>query len=233
LIEESIASSNPLYKAVAKKATVKDFPVLKDAKLREWVQKRVVEEGGDITPRAANLLVRLVGSNLWAMSGEVNKLVLYTAGRRIEEDDVRTMVGYTEQYSVFNMVDAILEFRAEQAEQYLQQQLDAGAAPVYLLTMLARQVRLIVLSKELNAKKVPRAEMMKRLGVTNDFVVRKTQEQANRYSMERLKEVYHKILECDVSIKTGKLPEELSLNILVAELARKPAGAAATRTRTR
>jgi DNA polymerase-3 subunit delta len=127
------------------------------------------------------------------------------------------------------MVDAILEFRAEQAEQILQQQIETGAAPVYLLTMLARQVRLIVLSKELNAKKVPRSEMLKRLGVTNEFVVRKTQEQANRYSMTRLKEVYHKILECDVSIKTGKLGEEIALNILIAELSRRPAGTAATR----
>jgi DNA polymerase-3 subunit delta len=76
---------------------------------------------------------------------------------------------------------------------------------------------------------MPMAEMMKRLGVTNEFVVRKAREQANRYSLSRLKEIYHRILECDLSIKTGKLGEEIALNILVAELSRKPAEAAAGR----
>jgi DNA polymerase III delta subunit len=69
----------------------------------------------------------------------------------------------------------------------------------------------------------------KRLGVNNEFVVRKTREQAARYSVSRLREVYHKILDCDVAIKTGRLGEEIALNILVAELSRRPAGSAAAR----
>ena len=48
--------------------------------------------------------------------------------------------------------------------------------------------------------------------------MRKTLEHANRYPLERLKEVYHKLLEADLSIKTGKYEGELALNILIAEL---------------
>jgi DNA polymerase-3 subunit delta len=218
LIDSVIKNNNPLYKELAPRVTVKNYPFLKDTKLREWVQKRVAEEGGEISPRAANLLARLVGSNLWTMSGEVNKLVLYASGRKIEEEDVKKLVGYTQQFTVFNLVDAILEFRAEAAEQLLQQQLQAGAAPVYLLTMLARQVRMIVLAKEFVGKRLKTVEMQSKLGTTSEYVVRKTIEQAGRYSLSRIKEVYRRILETDLLIKTGKLNDELALNILVAEL---------------
>ncbi len=230
LIDSEIADKNPLYKELAPNATVKRYPFLKDARLRDWVQKRVAEEGGEITQQAANLLARLVGSNLWTMSSEVNKLVLYASGRKIEEEDVKILVGYTQQFTVFNLVDAILEFRAEAAEQLLQQQLQVGAAPVYLLTMLARQVRMIVLAKELAGKRLKTAEMQSKLGTSSEYVVRKTIEQAGRYSLTRIKEVYRRILEADLSIKTGKLDDELAVNILVAELSRRTESPATRRS---
>nr|NIT57717.1 hypothetical protein [Fodinibius sp.]NIY26299.1 hypothetical protein [Fodinibius sp.] len=61
-------------------------------------------------------------------------------------------------------------------------------------------------------------EIQNKLGLTSEFALRKTLEQADRYPLERLKEVYHKLLEADLSIKTGKYGAELTLSILVAEL---------------
>jgi DNA polymerase III delta subunit len=54
--------------------------------------------------------------------------------------------------------------------------------------------------------------------------LRKTLEQAGGYSLQRLKEGYHKLLETDLSIKTGKYGGELALNILIAELCQRRAG---------
>jgi len=54
--------------------------------------------------------------------------------------------------------------------------------------------------------------------LTSEFAWHKTIEQAERYPLERIKEVYHKLLEADISIKTGKYEGELALNILIAEL---------------
>jgi len=56
------------------------------------------------------------------------------------------------------------------------------------------------------------------LGVTSDFALRKISEQAERYPLERLKKVYSKLLEADLSIKTGRYEGELALNILIATL---------------
>ncbi|MFC2071932.1 DNA polymerase III subunit delta [Chloroflexota bacterium] len=221
LIESKINNNNPLFRELADKAVVKSFPPLRDAQLRQWIQRRATEEGASLSPRAVDLLTKLVGNNLWNMASEINKLVLFASGRRIEEEDVKMVVSYDQQADVFAMVDAIVEFKAELAERLLEQLLHRGAAPAYLLAMLSRQVRMIVRARELRNQGAPKMEIQNKLGLTFEFALRKTLEQANRYSFARLKEVYHRLLETDLSIKTGKYDGELALNILIAELCQR------------
>ena len=218
LVDSEVKSNNPLLKELSSKAEARSFPPLRNSNLRQWIQQRVSEEGGTISSQAIDLLAQLVGSNLWIMASEINKLVLFASGRRIEEEDVAAVVSYAQEANVFAMVDAIIALKAGVAEQLLHQLLQRGAAPAHLLAMLARQVRLIVQGKELMRQGRPEKEIQNRLGLTSEFALRKTLEQAEKYSWERLKEVYNKLLEADLSIKTGRYDGELTLNILLAEL---------------
>ena len=180
-----------------------------------------MEEGGTISPQAVDLLAKLVGGNLWIMANEINKLTLFTSGRRIEEGDVKMIVSYAQQVGVFAMVDAILEFKVGLAEQSLRQLIQRGANSPYLLVMLSRQVRMIVRVRELKNQGKSKIEIQNKLRLTSEFAWRKTIEQAERYPLERIKEVYHKLLEADLSIKSGKYEGELALNILIAELCQR------------
>ncbi len=221
LIDSNITSSNPLFSQLSGKAEVRSFPLLRGARLRQWIQKRVVAEGNTISLQAVDLLAKLVGGNLWIMANEINKLALFTSGHRIEEEDVNRVVSYTQQTNVFAMVDAILELKIGAAEQSLQWLLQRGASSAYLLAMLSRQVQMIVRAKELRNQRKPKIEIQNKLRLTSEFALRKTLEQAERYPWERLKQVYCKLLEADLSIKTGKCDGELALNILVAELCQR------------
>lgn len=221
LVDGGIKSANPLFKALSAKAEVRRFPLLRGDELRQWIRGRVSEEGGRISPRAVESLAGLVGGNLWAMTGEISKLVLFAAGRRIEEEDVMKVVSYAQEASVFTMVDAILEFKARVAQQLLGELLRVGAAPAYLLVMLTRQVRMVVLARELKQRGETRAEIQSRLGLKGDYALRRTLEQAEKYSWQRLKEVYQRLLDTDLSIKTGRYDGELALNILIAELCQR------------
>ncbi|MFC1911804.1 DNA polymerase III subunit delta [Chloroflexota bacterium] len=218
LMGGKVKGSNPLLRELVSKAKVRSFPVLKNERLHQWVQNRVREKGGDISSLATGLLATFVGGDLWIMANEIDKLVLFASGRRIEEDDVRRVVSYTQEANVFALVDAILESRAGLAEQTLQQLLQQGAPPTYLLVMLVRQVRMMVQVKELRKQRKHDVEIQDKLGLTSEYALRKTLAQAERHSLTRLKEVYHKLLETDISIKTGKCEPELALNILIAEL---------------
>ena len=218
LVDGKISNKNPLLNSISAKAKVKSFPLLKKEQLTQWINNRVKSRGGSMSAQAAQLLERFVGSNLWVMASEIDKLVLFTGGRQIEADDVRKVVSYVQEANVFDLVDAILEFRGGVAEGLAEQLLQRGASPAYVLVMLTRQVRFIVRAKELKNQRRPEAEIMGRLEMTSPFVLRRTLEQTSRYTMARLREVYHRLLETDLSIKTGRYNAELALNILIAEL---------------
>jgi DNA polymerase-3 subunit delta len=221
LVEDEIKNTNPLFNALSGKAKVQSFPLLRESRLKQWVQNRVKEEGGSITPGAVDLLARLVGSNLWIMSSEISKLLLLTAGKRISEEDIKRAVGYTQQTNIFAVVDAIVESKAKIASQLLQQLLNEGASPSFVMVMLARQLRLIVRTRDIQTARMSANELRSRLGLASEFVARKTLEQARHYSLPRLKQVYRQLLETDLAIKTGKYEPELALNILVAELCQR------------
>ena len=218
LIGNEIKATNPLLKKLEDKAKVRRFSLLRDADLSAWIEKRVKQAGGTISPQAVGLLGKLVGGNLWIMAGEIDKLIVFASGRRIEEEDVKAIVSHAQQANIFAMVDAILESRVRTGEQLLQQLLQRGATPGYIMTMISRQVRLMVRAKELKGQGKSRMVIQSQLGIAQEFQLRKTLEQADRYSLELIKEVYHKLLEADLSIKTGRYEDELALNLLVAEL---------------
>jgi len=221
LIDGKISSNNALFKELSGRGETSSFPLLREPQLRQWIQSRVAREKGSISPQAVDLLAKMVGSNLWIMSNEIDKLILFAAGRRIEVEDVRQVVSYAQQTNVFALIDAILEFKAGLAQQLLQQLLQGGVSSAYLLAILSHQLRMIVRAKELRNQRKSQREIQDRLGVTSEFALRRALEQTVMCSWERLKGVYHKLLEADLAIKTGKYDDELALNILITELCQR------------
>lgn len=209
------------FRDLSPKADLRTFPLLKEGRLKPWVESRVNDLGGSISPQAVDRLVQLVGSNLWVMANETDKLLAFAAGRRIEDADVKSLVGYTQEVSVFALIDSILDFDAESASSVLQRLLGQGAAPAYLLFMLDRQFRMIVRTKDMKAQKTADNEIKAKLGLFSDFAYRRTVEQAGRYSFERLKSIYAQLLESDLSMKTGRYEGELAIELLIAELCRR------------
>jgi DNA polymerase-3 subunit delta len=218
LVDGKIKGSNPLLKQLSPQAKVISFPLLKDERLRQWIKQGVAGQGATISPEAVDLLAKLVGGNLWVMSSEINKLALFASGRRIEVEDIRAVVSSAQETSVFAMVDAILDSKAGVAERLLEELLGRGASTAYLLAMLSRQVRLIVQAGALRRQRRAEVEIQDKLGLTSEFALRKTLDQAQRYPLGRLREVYDKLLEADLAIKTGKYEGGLALNLLIAEL---------------
>lgn len=221
LMDGEVGKSNALLKEISPKANIRLFAPLKGIPLESWAKKRVAQVGGTISEEALKNLVRLVGSDLWVMKGEIEKLVLYVGGRAVEADDVKKLVGLSREASIFTLVDAIVDGRLNLANQAMNEMLESGAAPSYVLVMLARQLRLLVRAKELKNAGQSESAIQGTLGL-GDFPFRKTLEQSSRYTMMRLRDFYHSLLDTDLAIKTGRYDDELALTILVSGLCSQP-----------
>jgi DNA polymerase-3 subunit delta len=220
LVDEEVSGENPLLQALRPAGQVREFRPLRPGAVLQWILERAQSQSIDISPAAARLLADLVGNNLWVLASELEKLAAYAQGRRIEGADVRALVSEAHQISIFAMVDAIVEKRAAVALRVLRQLTTAGADGGYLLAMVVRQYRLIIQARELMTAGLPTREIGQRLGVTSEFVLQRILDQAQRYSLSRLKAAYRRLLEADVGVKRGHYDEGLALELLVHDLAR-------------
>ena len=140
-------------------------------------------------------------------------------GEPINEGHVNRLVPQVREASIFAAVDAIVLGRPSVAMRLLRKLRDDGAGLPYLQAMIARQLRLVTLAKDLLERGVPTSEMGPRLELRADFAVRKTVDQARRFSWARLKALYACLLDMDLAIKQGRQDEDLALELLVAEAA--------------
>ncbi len=217
-LDGEVRQTNPLLRALTPLAEVQVFQPPSGEALHRWIREQASEAGASMTQGAINALVELVGGNLWALHGEVEKLALHAAGKPIEEQDVHTLVAGSREASIFRFVDAVLAGHAGQAMQLLHGLRQGGAELGYLLTMIARQLRFVLVAQELMKAGVQGEALTERLGI-RDFALRIVLEQARKYRAEQLEGMYRLLVDTDWAVKRGEMEEQLALETLVAELA--------------
>ena len=213
-----LTRSNPLFAAIQPHATVRPFPLPDPRSLTQWITSRAATSGIEIEPRAVDTLARTIGSDLRVIASELEKLSLFRSGAPVRHEDVVAMVSYTRDANIFAAVDAILEGRAADAVRMAHQILEAGRSTTYLLAMLARQLRLLILAKDLKAQGLRAGELGPRIGLSG-YPLRKTLDQEQRFTSQRLVQLHRMLLEADLSIKSSGLDEDVVVDLLVAELA--------------
>ena len=223
MMDGKLSQTNSLLKKLAPVAELKECSPLdvKGKELPEWIHSRVKANGGDISPRAVGLLISLIGNDLWILANEIDKLCLYAIGRKIEESDVNLLVSDARALNIFHLVDAIVQRRQGAAAKMLHQHLAEGVAPAYLLFMITNEFRLLIQAKTLSSSKIPIKEIGPKIGEFKEWKVEKMLRQSQGYLIARLERTYRRLLEADISIKTGVMEGETALDLLITDLCRK------------
>jgi DNA polymerase-3 subunit delta len=226
LEKESLPQRHPvmqLAKKVAKEqkdaAIVRRYDLPKDWELHAWIERRVKLKVGAIARDAAVMLAALVGQNLRMLDQEIEKLLLYTDGRQVEVGDIQKLVSHARETSIFDLVDAVGYRKADQALSLLHRMLDDGQAPLYILGMLARQVRILIQVKQLQGEGLNQEDIASRLQL-HPYAVKKALAQGQNFSESQLETAHQRLVRTDWSIKTGASEEIVALDLLVVELCR-------------
>ena len=229
-VDGRLSASNPLLKLIQERVTAKTFNPPGPRELRMWIAERARSEGAQIEERAIQALAETIGSDLPVLASELRKLALVAAGRAITAEDVDGMVSYAQESNIFASVDAIVEGRVSEALGLVHGLLEGGSPTGYIITMIARQVRLLILAKEIGARRLSTGEASQRLRLSG-YPLRKTLFQADRFSMERLVEIHRMLLEADLAMKSTGADDELILDTLIADIASQPSGGRPVDTR--
>ena len=179
-----------------------------------WIQQEARREGGEITAQAAAELAATTGNNtLWA-AAELGKLLTYTECKRpVSLEDVRVLCASGDQTNIFEMVEAVTRGDARRGMKLLHQMLEKEDAQV-IFGMIVRQFRMLIQAKVILDEHGGVAEVTQALK-TADFVARKLVDQARRFSLVELQEIYRKLLDIDMESKNSTTPWEVALDTFV------------------
>lgn len=216
---KGISAKHRIFKLAneAENGYVKAFERPEGRTLSRWVQNRVTEYGGTISPHAIQLLITDIGNDLQILDNEINKLTLYKHGATIESQDVELLCPYVAEANIFDLVDAIGNRNAKKAAILLQQKFNEGVEPFYLFSMIIRQFRLLIQVKELADDGLKPPAISKEIR-QHSYVVGKLFQQGRGFSLTQLESIYRHLLAIDVDVKTGKNDINTALGLLVATL---------------
>ncbi|HSK67536.1 MAG TPA: DNA polymerase III subunit delta [Anaerolineales bacterium] len=191
------------------------LPRLKD--MTGWIVNETKNQGGQIVPRAAEILKDMVGVDTRQAGMEIAKLLAYVNwSRPVTVEDVEAVCIVTSQQSVFDFVDALANGNGKSAQHLLHRLLESEDE-FSLWGMVVRQFRLLIQAREVLDGNGNKDEVAKALGV-HPFVAEKAAQQAARFSIETLEAIYHRLLTIDERVKTSQVTLDLAMDTLVVEL---------------
>jgi len=198
---------------------VEKFELLKPEQISIWIKQEIERQGGKIDYVAIRKLAAYVENNLWQLSNEINKLIAYKLDKPITSSDIDLLVEAKIDNNIFRLVDAVAEKNRRRALQLINEQLKKGVAWGYLLTMIIKQFRNLLLVRDKLDREgfVSSQSLAKELNI-HPFVAQKSLVQARYYSLKKLKKIYEELLDIDAKLKSERVSPELLFDLFVTEV---------------
>ena len=215
---EKLDERKKIVKAVKKFAEVLHADAFNERILNEWLDEQALHCGVSISRDAKERLIQLVGGNLMLMSKEMEKFSLYVGeGGQVDDSVVDLLTVKTLEQDVFSLVDHVVNKRLAKALQIFYDLLQQKEEPIKLLTLLARQFRIIYHVKVLSSQGMNQKEMASELKL-HPYAVKIAMKQAQAFDYPQLSNAIGLFAETDYKIKSGTTDKKLAFELLMLQL---------------
>jgi DNA polymerase-3 subunit delta len=203
--EKTSKCEGEFYSYLKKQKFCQEFKTLNQSEIKKWIHEMLTKSGYSLLPKAENLLLSYVGKDLAALENEINKLQSYCQGNIITDRDVKTLVKGKYDDVIFHLTDELSTKKTENVYRLLSDQINSGANEMYLITMLGKHLRLLIVIQELSQHPRPlnTFTLASQLG-EHPFVVKKAFSQAKSFRHEELIRLYTAIAKAEELLKTGE-----------------------------
>lgn len=220
-VEEEVDKRSKMFKTVKQVGRVVEFSVQDERTLMRWVLGLMSREGKKITQRDMELFLAKTGTDMSYIEKELEKLLCYTMGKDvITAEDIETVCTNRVTNRIFAMVQAVSEQNQKKALDLYYDLLALKEPPMRILFLLARQFNLLLQVKELQQLGYTGKDIASRTGLQS-FVVRNYTGCTGRYTVRQLRQAVEDFTQAEEDVKTGKLGDVMSVELLIVKYARK------------
>ncbi|SJZ95612.1 DNA polymerase III subunit delta [Garciella nitratireducens] len=221
---EEIDRRKKLFQVIKKIGLVLDFQKLNAYALRQWINyyfkkkgKKIKKDALDFFIENSDYLSKNSTKTLIDILNEIHKIIDYVGDKEeILVEDIKKILPKRLENDIFKLVDAIGQRDKKIALKLLNDMLKEGENGLKILSMIARQFRILIQCKELKKRGYTPNEIANKLSLM-PFIIKKGILQANYFEEKKLCQAIHSILDMDFKIKTGKIDDKLALEMLIYE----------------
>lgn len=209
-----------LYAALKKCAEIVQFSPLEDREMTRWIAQYLKKLGKQISAPTCQKLTFTAGNDLYALSGELQKLAAYAGDRaEILPEDIDAVCVRTTAYRVYDLTNTLMRGDAKGAFTLARALLKDGEEPLMLLALLQGECRRMLAVKLLRADGAQPDAIAAKIGAP-PFAVRQLYAQVTRYTEEKLRTMCDACMETEYRVKSGRLPLEGALEKTMLQLLR-------------
>ena len=217
LVETQVDKRSRLFKVIKEQGRASEFVAQNEQTLKRWVASLAKQDGKKISEATAEYFLEKTGTDMANVRTEWEKLVCFTMDREIIElQDIEAICTQRVSNRIFDMVAAIAEKRQKEALDMYHDLLTLKEPPMGILALIARQFNLMLQVKELQQKGMGGRQIADKVGLA-PFIVKKYEQQASRFKLRELKDALSACVEADEAVKSGRLNDVLSIELLIIE----------------
>ena len=217
--ETAVDKRNKCYKAVLKAGRAVEFTALTEKALYDWAVGQMKKRNVTLERPMAARFFGLVGNEMENAARQLDLLADYVGeGGSVTMEDMEAVCSRSLEAKVFDLIGAVSRRQAQQAVQLYREMLLQKEAPLMILVMLGRQFRLMLQCKSLLSQGMAQAELATALG-QNPYAVKQCVQAAKNFTAERLKEALTACVQADWDIKSGKIKDDLAVELVILSYA--------------
>lgn len=185
------------------------------ATIKNWIRNFFKKEKIEISANAVDLVVELKGTNTIDVKAELDKLVCFSGGKKIDVEHVEQIVGRSIAETVFKLVDALEARNAKWVFRILNDLYGQKKQPHEIIGYLSWHTRIMQKIILLSGRGLGIELLASELSYSPGYV-RRLLEQSKRYTAEKLNKWGRLLFETDKDIKQGIRQPVLALDMLLS-----------------
>ena len=219
MVEQAVDKRTRLYKAIDKAGRCVSFDIQNDDTLKKWILGRLKREGRQISAQTLDIFLETVGTDMYTIFGELEKLISYTMDRNsITQADVESVCCVRLQNRVFDMISLMGLKKSSEAVKIYHEILSLKESPYGVLALIVRQFNYMLQIGDMLSLGMNNKTIASNVGLS-PYVVGKYIPQVKNFSIDEMKKILEACAETDHNVKRGDMGIELGVELLILEIA--------------
>lgn len=203
-----------IVKLIQSTCKTQSFNRLNEQEKKTYIYAKIKEYNLKVSDSLKNMIVERLPLDTQIIDMQLEKCALYPDA--LDETILSALLTRQLEDNIFQMIEAILKGKSKTAFKLAQDMMDLNHDPIYLIAVMASQIRFYYQVKVLSLRGLSTEAIAKELNA-HPYRVKLTYQNVQGMKSDVLLALLEKLASCDQKVKSGQLPKKLAFELFLLQ----------------